>query len=67
MDADAEEDEGHREADKELNGNGKNHLRNEDDDGVSPNTELLDGKGDEALNGEISMLRGKNMSLLQSQ
>ena len=71
VDADAEEeDEGHREAqEKELNGNGKgqqNHLRNEDDEGAE-----LDGKGgagdEAALNGEISMLRGKNVSLLQSQ
>lgn len=73
VDADAEEDdEGHRETDKELNGNGKSqqhHLRNEDDDSHHHHVEIGKGGDESALNGEITIpiLRGTNLSLLQNQ
>lgn len=67
-----EDDEGHRETDKELNGNGKSqqhHLRNEDDDSHNHHVEIDKGGDESALNGEITIpiMRGTNLSLLQNQ
>lgn len=76
MDADAEEDdEGHRDREKELNGHGKlqqhHHLRNDDEGMPRLASGELDAKGaddDLALNGGIlPILSGKNLSLLSNQ